>query len=664
MKINLVFAFLCSVLVLSAHAQEQFEVNSPDGNLEVEITQDKEGIFYTVNHSGTPILNSSEIALTHTDGTVWGKNARFKKAVENQENNTIKPAVYWKDEIEDKYNELTLKFRDGFDLKFRVYDEGVAYRFIATQRKSFKVEDEKVEYNLPGDPTVYFTPLIGREVDGEIDPFFGSFQNTYYPEKIDEFDKDEMTMLPILAEGEQGKKIFITEADQLHNPSLYLTVNDDNVLESVFPKYPKEVAVEEDGLTETVRSREDYIAEIPGKSNLPWRVIAVADNDTDLLTSDIVYKLAEPSKLDDTSWIKPGKIAWDWFNDWNLFDVDFESGVNNETYKYYIDFASDNDLDYVILDEGWAEAKASDLFKVVPEIDLEELIAYAEERGIDLILWAGYKAFEKDMEKVTKHYSEMGIKGFKIDFMNRDDQPMVNFYYETAEIAAKYNMLVDFHGSYKPSGLQRTYPNVINFEGVFGLEEMKWSDTDVDQVTYDVTFPYIRMVNGPVDYTQGAMRNAIKDNYRPIYTEPMSQGTRVHQLAMYAIFYSPLTMLADSPSNYIKEQESTDFISAVPTTWDETVTIEGEVGEYIAMARRHGDVWYVAALNNWDERDLELDLSFLDEKEYKAEIFQDGVNADKAARDYKRIEENITTDTPHEIHMAPGGGYIMRLTAN
>ena len=412
-----------------------------------------------------------------------------------------------------------------------------------------------------------------------------------------------------------------------------------------------------------VQIREDYISKCDGPQEFPWRIVAVSENDVQMADNDMVYRLATPSdSTKDWSWVKPGKVAWDWWNDWNIDGVDFKSGINNETYKYYIDFASANGIEYVILDEGWSVNGKADLFQVVPAIDLEMLVKYAAERNVGLILWAGYWAFDRDMEAVCEHYSKIGIKGFKIDFMDRDDQYMVDFHRRAAEITAKYHMLADFHGSYKPTGLHRTYPNVINFEGVHGLETMKWSGASVDQVTYDVTVPYIRMMAGPMDYTQGAMRNATRGNYHPVYNEPMSQGTRCRQLAEYVVFDSPLNMLCDSPSNYMREQECLEYIAQIPTVWDETRGLCGEVGKYIAMARRSGDVWYVGGMTDWSERTLKINLDFLSEGEWVVEMFVDGANARRIARDYKKTLTVVPADGQIDVHMAPGGGFAMKIS--
>ena len=389
----------------------------------------------------------------------------------------------------------------------------------------------------------------------------------------------------------------------------------------------------------------------------------VSTSDSQLAVNDMVWKLSPKQDAGtDYGWVKPGKVAWDWWNDWNLYGVDFKAGINNETYKYYIDFASTRGIAYVILDEGWAVNLQADLFQVIPEIDIQELVDYGKERGVGIILWAGYWAFNRDMEKVCRHYSEMGVKGFKVDFMDRDDQLMVNFHARAAETAARYDLMLDFHGTYKPTGLSRRWPNVVNYEGVHGLEQMKWRPKECDQVTYDVTVPFIRMAAGPMDYTQGAMRNASKSNYRPVYNEPMSQGTRCRQLAEYVVFDSPLNMLCDSPSNYIAEAECTEFIAACPETWDESLGVNGEIGKYITIARRSGDAWYVGALTNWDERDITLDLSFLGEGEWSLDIFQDGPNAEKAARDYVHTTATVPADRKITAHLAPGGGWAAKIT--
>lgn len=655
----LILAIICCRTSVSA--QKQFLVQSPDNELKVNISVGNT-IEYSVSHNGDLMIANSPISMSLTNGMTFGVNPSIAKLSTKTLNDTITASVYKRKEIADTYNELILKFKEGFSLVFRAYNDGIAYRFISDLKKPFEVKSEEVNFNFPTDQKAYipYVQIIKEPIEKQ---FYNSFENTYQHINISQWDKKRLAFLPLVVEGVNGKKVCITESDLTNYPGMYLyNGNGSTTLNGVLAPYPKDIKQGGHNMLQgEVQSAEPYIARYNGATNFPWRIIIVSENDKELADNDMVYKLATPNKLADASWIKPGKVAWDWWNDWNLYDVDFRSGINNETYKYYIDFASQHGIEYVILDEGWAVNLQADLFQVVPEIDLKELVDYANKKNVGLILWAGYYAFNKDIEGICKHYSEMGIKGFKVDFMDRDDQPMVDFHYRAAEIAAKYHMMLDYHGTYKPTGLQRTFPNVINFEGVHGLEQMKWSPESVDQVTYDVTIPFIRMVAGPLDYTQGAMRNASKGNYRPVNSEPMSQGTRCRQLAEYIIFESPLNMLCDNPSNYMREKECTEFIANVPTVWDNTIALNGKIGEYITIAREKDDVWYVGSLTNWDARTLDVDLSFLGEGSFKAEVFKDGANADRSGHDYKKEVVDIPSDRKLSIPMASGGGYVMKI---
>ncbi len=573
----------------------------------------------------------------------------------------IPAPVYKRFQVKDRYNQMVLTSgKQG--LVVRAYDDGIAYRLTYKSNIPYTVYNEQADFTFPADYPMYAS-YVKRGDDGDFESqYINSFENTYEHESITKFKSSRLLFLPVLVELPHGMKVCITEADLDNYPGMYLVGGGDTpVLASHFAPVPKTtVQGGHNMLQKFVTSREEYIAR-DANAQLPWRVIAVAGNDAELAASDIVFRLGKPLRIADTSWIKPGKVAWDWWNAWNLYGVDFRAGINNETYKYYIDFAAENGIEYVILDEGWAVNKKADLMQVVPEIDLPELVTYADGKNVGLILWTGYWAFHRDMENVVKHYADMGIKGFKVDFMDRDDQEMVRFINEASELCACYNMLVDFHGMYKPTGAQRTWPNVINYEGVNGLEQLKWSPKGYDQVIYDVQIPFIRQFAGPMDYTQGAMRNAIKKNYNPVNSEPMSQGTRCRQLATYVIFDSPLNMLCDNPSNYRREPECTAFIARIPTVWDETLGLDGKVGEYITMARRSGDEWYVGGLTNWDKRDIIVDLSFLEEGFYEIELFKDGINADRAACDYKRVVMPVPEDRQLKVTLFPGGGFAGRI---
>ena len=564
--------------------------------------------------------------------------------------------------MENVYNELTLAFSGKYSIVFRLYDDGLAYRFVLNRKGEVVVENETANYVFDKDYTT-FSAYVNSTAKTFEKQFSNSFEQTYATEPITKLNAERLKILPLVVNLDNGKKLCITEADLEDYPGMFLNNRSDKpVFEAMFAPYPKEVKQGgHNNLQGLVVSRENYIAKTSANRAFPWRVFVVSNEDKELADCDMVYRLASPSRVDDISWIKPGKVAWEWWNDWNIYGVDFRAGINNDTYKYYIDFASKYGIEYIILDEGWAVNGEADLLKVIPEINLPELVEYGKSKNVGVVLWAGYYAFNRDMENVVKHYSDMGIKGFKIDFMDRDDQEMVNFLYKASEVCAKYHMFVDFHGVFKPTGLQRTFPNVLNYEGVAGLEQLKWAPRDYDMVTYDVTIPFVRMVAGPMDYTQGAMKNVRRSNFHAVNSEPMSQGTRCHQLATYVIFESPLNMLCDNPSNYRREAECTNFIADIPTVWDKTVALDGKVGEYVAIARQHGNEWYVGALTNWDARELTLDLSFLGEGNYTLELFKDGINADRAARDYKKEVISVPADRKVTIKMAPGGGWAAKI---
>ena len=648
---------VCVLCALTAQAQKQYKLASPDGNLKTTITAGKQ-LNYDITFNGQQVLKASPISMTLDNGEVWGENDKPSKVSKKSINEMVKAPFYRATELANNYNEMTLKFK-GFNVVFRAYNDGIAYRFVNTTKKPFHVVNELVDYQFPMDGIASVPYVKQRKNQNK---YGNSFENYYANVALSKIAQEKLAFLPLVVSLDNNVKVCITEVDLENYPGLYLTGKGNTQLVGEFAPHPK--TYEHGGhnmLQMLVRETENFIAKVDQPRNFPWRVAIVTDDDKELASCNLGYVLAEASRLDDISWIKPGKIAWDWWNAWNLDGVDFKTGVNNDTYKAYIDFASKNGIEYVILDEGWAVNLKADLMQVVPEINLEELVAYANSKNVGLVLWAGYHAFNRDMENVCRHYSEMGIKGFKVDFMDRDDQEMTAFNYRAAEMAAKYKLILDLHGTHKPAGLNRTYPNVLNFEGVNGLEQMKWEKNKTAQVEYDVMIPFIRQVSGPMDYTQGAMRNAAKGSYYPCYYEPMSQGTRCRQLALYMILDSPFNMLCDTPSNYEREQECTDFISTVPTIWDETIVLDGKMGEYIITARRNGDTWYIGGLTNWDARDLEVDFSFLGDKTYSGKLFKDGINANRIGRDYKSENIQAKKGDKMKLHLAPGGGFALVL---
>lgn len=653
---------LSVMLLLSANlfAQKQFTLQSPDKDITIKVNVG-DNLTYSVTHNGTVVLAESVIAMKLDNGTVLGEKPILKseKTVENTEK--IAANFYKRNEIDNHYCQMTLAFKGNYSVVFRAYNDGVAYRFVTNFKKPIIIENETADFNFDADYTAHIPYVNARKGDGDFiqQQFFTSFENLYTITPLSKMESDRLVFLPAMVELKDGKKAVITESDLEDFPGLLLrNETGKSGFSAIHAAYPKtEIQGGHNKLQYIVTEREKYIAKVQGKRNFPWRCIVISEKDAELADSDMVYKLASPCRMSDVSWIQPGKVAWDWWNAWNIYNVDFKAGINNDTYKYYIDFASKYGIEYVILDEGWAVNLQADLMQVVPEIDLQELVNYGKERNVGIVLWAGYAAIDKDMENVCKYYSEMGVKGFKVDFMDRDDQKVVDFYYRMAETAAKYHLFVDFHGAYKPTGLNRTYPNVLNYEGVFGLEQAKW-DNDDDLVTYEVTIPFIRMVAGPFDFTQGAMNNANKNNFRAIYTEPMSQGTRCRQLAEYVIFESPFNMLCDSPTNYLKEDECTRFIANVPTTWDETVVLDGKVGEYIVVARKKGFRWYIGAITNWEERDLVIDLKPLNGSAKSGHIYRDGPNANNVAKDYVSETAQVMGNKV-KVHLAKGGGMVL-----
>lgn len=659
-----ILLFVCILWALTVQAHKEFELFSPDGKLQTEIKVG-EYISYSISREGYRILNDSPLSMTLTNGIVWGENPRLVSTKRNSVNAMVASPFYRRSEIRDNYNSLILNFKNGWGLEFRAYDTGIVYRFVHRENKVLDIVSENVSYCFSSDFEANVPYVVPRVQRYNLDcQFYNSFENTYTTDRLSHLDKERLMFLPLVVEAENGIKVCLTESDLEDFPGLYLSAveGEEYTLKGVHAPYPKNsIQGGHKMLQMLVQERESYIARVKGKRTFPWRMAIVTARDEQLADNDLTYLLASPSRLDDISWIKPGKVAWEWWSDRNIDGVNYVTGVNNETYKEYIDFAAKYGMEYVILDEGWAVNLKADLMQVVDSIDLKELVDYASDKNVGIILWAGYYAFERDMENICRFYSDLGVKGFKVDFMDRDDQEMVEFNYRAAAMCAKYHLVLDLHGMYKPSGMNRTYPNILNFEGVHGLENMKWSPDSVDQVKYDVMVPFIRQVAGPLDYTQGAMRNAAKGCYFPCYSEPMSQGTRCRQLALYVVFESPLNMLCDTPSNYVREKESVDFISGIPTVWDETRVLDAKMGEYIVTARRKGDTWYIGGITDWQERDIELDFSFLKGKICQGLLYEDGINAHRIGRDFHLKLIHVDENTRLTVHLAPGGGFAIRM---
>lgn len=643
-----------------------YTVQSLLGDMVVNINVDK-SITWDITKGKTLVLKPSVISL-QTDKQIFGVNPKVRKATVHN----------YKNDDNGGYQQLLLSC-NGYDVEFRVYLNAAAYRIIPKKMIN-KVVNETSEYRFAGDYQS-FVPYVNDNRGGE--RWCYSFESYYDEAPLSKMYQDSLAITPLAVCLPEGKKAVVMEADVENYPGMYLLKGTSTTasashassaysLHAAFPPYPlKEAIGGYNRLNLVPTERANYIAE--KVTRLPWRIVLVTDEDKQLVGNDIAKLLGAKCRIKDTSWIKPGKVAWDWWNNTNITGVDFRAGINTETYKYYVDFAQKNGLEYIIIDEGWSDPE--DLLIFSDKMDMAGIINYAKQNGVGVILWSSWRNLiqrgHEKMEEIMKHYGDMGVKGFKVDFFDRDDQKAINSVYEVAECAAKHHLLLDLHGM-RPFGVQFAYPNIVNFEGVKGLENSKWEprvgDGPLhDQPRYDVTIPFLRALPGSFDYTPGAMVNAVRSQFFGNNDHPMSQGTRVHQMAMYTIFDAPLQMLADSPTKYMQNQECTDFIAQIPTVYDQVVPLDGKLGEYVVVAKRKGARWYIAAMNNWQARDLTVDLSLLikmNEKTNKLEklngranIFADGINADREATDYKHTQRQINSDDKLQIHLAPGGGW-------
>jgi len=623
-----------------------YELRSPDNRIQIKIRiGDK--IQYDVLLGGRTLLENSTFSLDIEHRT-FGLQPKVIDSKERRNDQVLKPTIRQKfAQIRENYKELRLTMEGGYAMTFRAYNEGVAYRFeTALPSQQVKVYGEQDNWNFPSNLEVYYP---------QEDSFFSHNERKYLPQFLSNIGKTSLASLPAIVD-EGGTKIAIAESDVEDYPGMWLRGGERNGLASTFPPYPLKEKLEGDRDLRVVESA-DYIAVTSGTRTFPWRVIGIAERDGDLLTNQLVWLLEKPSQLQDTSWIRPGKVTWDWWNANNISGVDFKSGINTQTYKYYIDFAARYGIPYIILDEGWY--KLGNVLDVVPEINMEELAAYAKQKNVGIILWVIWKTLDDQLIPALDQYEKWGVKGIKVDFMQRSDQPVMNFYTKVSREAAKRKMLVDFHGDQKPASMTRTWPNLINAEGVRGLEWSKWSAEAEPE--HNVTLPFTRMFLGPMDYTPGAMHNATRKSFSPIHDQPMSLGTRCHQLAMYVVYEAPLQMLSDSPTNYLREPETMEFLSAVPTEWDETRVLDAKIADYVVVARRNGRDWYVGAMTDWTARSLEIDLPFLGDGNFTMDSYQDGMNAERLASDYKKATSGVNKGTKLKLNLAPGGGWAARI---
>lgn len=646
-----ILMFTISTVVYSR--DKNYSLASPDGKLSLKVELSK-GIFYSLYYDGTEVIGRSQVSVKIKNGSLLGKNPKKKKVKTDKTDRTLTPLYGKRKTIKDRFNELRIDFKGNYAVVFRLYDEGMAWRFVTDFKKDVVIENEQITFNLPGDPLLWaaYPPKSNFE---------HSYENNYTTTHLSSMPGG-IVQLPVLIESSGGIKLLITEAAVEDYPGFHIQKSGKgNGIEAVFPNYPLEWKAGGHANFElNVQKRADYIARTSGRRALPWRMVKVAPNDAELLDTDMVYKLSNPRNPDmDFSWVKPGKVAWDWWSAMNLTGVDFKTGVNTDTYKYYIDFASANGIEFINLDEGWSNQ--FDVMEVSKDVDLKAIVSYAKQKGVGVFLWCVFWPLDEKLEEAMSWFESLGIAGLKVDFMDRDDQWMVHYYYRIANAAARHHLHINFHGAFKPSGLHRRYPNVLNREAVRGLEYNKFAAKGTTP-DYAVTIPFIRMAAGPMDYTPGAMHNAQKANYATFMERPMSMGTRCQQLAMYVMYEAPLQMLSDAPTAYEKEPEILKFIAGVPTSWDDTRALNGKVGEYAVLARKKGKTWYAGAMTNWNERDIEMNLSFLGKGNYRAEIFKDGINAYRNGNDYKKEIIEVSKERILKFHLAPGGGVAIRFT--
>ncbi|HUK49375.1 MAG TPA: glycoside hydrolase family 97 protein [Terriglobales bacterium] len=636
------------VVVQNASAQSSFDLRSPDNRIEVRVRTAGQ-ISYDLVLNGEAVLEKSTLSLD-VDHQKLGINPKVINAKKTSHDDIVEPVVHQKfAKIRDHYNELRINFDGNYAVVFRAYDEGVGYRFeTSLPQKQVTIYGEEANFNFPRDFVVYYP---------QEDSFYSHNERKYLPHHLTEIAPQFIATLPAVVDVGGGAKLAIAESDLDDYPGLWLRGAAPKFsLSATFPPYPTKLVQTSDRDYKPVETA-DYIAVTSGTCTFPWRVIGIAQQDGDLLTNEIVYLLERPSQFTDTSWIKPGKVAWDWWNDWNIDGVDFPAGINTKTYEYYVDFAAKYGIPYIILDDGWY--KLGNLLEVTPDLNMEELINYAKQKNVGIILWASWKTLDDQLIPALDEFEKWGVKGIKVDFMQRSDQIMIDYFYRVCSEAAKRHMLVDFHGDQKPATMMRTWPNLINTEGVRGMEWSKWSWES--EPKHNVTLPFTRMFLGPMDYTPGAMRNATRETFAPINHQPMAMGTRCQQLAMYVVYDAPLQMLSDSPSNYLREPAIMDFLGPVPTTWDDTRVLDAKIAEYVLVSRRNGNDWYVGAMTDWDPRDLEVDFSFLPEGNFTMESYEDGVNADRNASDYVKKTTQVNRTTKLKIHLAPGGGWAARI---
>jgi len=654
----LLFVLICCFLSAQSASVDTLRVCSPDGKLMVKVWM-SDHLFYAVQLRNISITGNSVIDLIPVGQKALSEQNRIVSNKLNQFNSQIiVPVPERRKVITDNYNELVIKFKQPYEVKFRIYNEGIAYRISTLFKDSIFIKNEVARFSFLNNPSVYF-PQIHKKSNADI--FHTSFEELYPLLKMSSIPDSVIAFSPVLVTPSQNPKIAITESDLRDYPGMFLKGTGSETLEGVFAPYPLEEKETHEFYSQAiVTKRANYIAHTAGTRNLPWRILMIAPKDKDLPVNDMVYKLAEPSTISDVSWVHAGKCTDEWIININLFHVPFKAGVNTASYKYYIDFAKRFGFDRIMMDAGWSDN--NDLFKIVPEINIETLAAYAKSQNIKLSMWTLASTLNRQLDSALIQFNKWGVDFIMTDFIDRDDQKTVNFYERVARACAAHKIMIMYHGAYAPKGFNRTYPNAVTREGVLGSEYNIWSDKVSPR--HDLTLPFTRMLAGPFDYEPGFLNNATKSGFRNIEGMPMSFGTRCHQLAMFVVYDNPIQIFSGNPSQGYQEPEFMELLGSIPAGWDETLVPEAKVGEYIITARKKNNDWYMGGLTDWTSRDFSLSLDFIGEGKFTATFCKDGINADKFAADYEITSFEADKQTVLPIHMAPGGGFMLKLRKN
>ena len=617
-------------------------ITSPNGQLVVKVNTEKGQFGWTVSRGGRPIYTESNISLT-IGSQVLGRDAAPKGVKQQKVSQTIKPVVPLKfSTIQDSYTEATIDF-GKYQVLLRVMDNAVAHRFVT----KFKGEVDVMDEQFTIVPTEGFTAHY--QTCGS---FNTSSEDPYQHKTIPEWHKDgSLATSPALLSGRYDTQLLIGESDLDDYPHLFFRTTEEGIIPS-FPKAPLEWEPSGDR-SERITKEAAYIARTQGTRSFPWRFVVVTDS-KGLVEQTVPVQLARRPVLTDVSWIKPGKFAWEWWNGATPYgpDVDFKAGCNYETYCYFADFAAKYGIEYILLDEGWAKS-TRDPFQGNDDLRLPELIKYCNQKGVKIVLWLPWLTAYNNLDSLFKTYAEWGIPAVKIDFMDHADQWMVNFYKRVTAEAAKYHIVIDWHGAFTPAGLEYEYPNLLSYEGVRGLEQMGGCRPE------NTTFlPFIRNAVGAADFTPGGMSNYQPERYLSHHPNAGAMGTRAFQMALYVVLESGVQMLADNPTHYYQNDECTRYIASVPTTWDETRCLSADAGKYVVVAKRKGQKWFIGAICNGDsERTYHLPLDFLTEGQHQLTAFKDGLNAGYQAMHYNKVVQNVTPQSVIKVHMVRNGGW-------